>query len=260
MKKFSIFPTIALALGILMIFCPSASSHFQELIPSKVLITPDSGKTVGLGIIFTHPMEGGPVMEMGFPSQFGVLASGVKTDLLDTLQVGDIDGKTVYSASYDVRMPGDYVFYIEPAPYYEPAEEKMIIHYTKVVVSAYGDETGWDAMVGFPVEIEPLTRPYGLWAGNIFSGVVMKDGNPVPYAEIEVEYLNDGAAVEIPGDAFITQVIKADSNGVFYYAMPRAGWWAFAALIDGEPMMNPEGEMVDVELGALMWVNCREMK
>ena len=59
----------------------------------------------------------------------------------------------------------------------------------------------------------------------------------------------------------MTQVIKADGNGVFSYAMPRAGWWAFAALVDGdEKMRNPEGEEVDVELGALMWVRCRDMK
>jgi cobalt/nickel transport protein len=66
--------------------------------------------------------------------------------------------------------------------------------------------------------------------------------------------------VGIPNDAYITQVIKADGSGVFSYAMPRAGWWGFAALVDGDPMKNPDGEMVDVELGALMWVYCEEMK
>ncbi len=241
-----------LVAGIVVFLTVSAWAHFQELIPSPYIVTAESGKTVSLDIVFTHPMEGGPVMEMGKPVQFGVLAGGVKTNLLDTLQPKMVDGKTAYSAEYSVKMPGDYIFYIEPAPYWEPAEGKMIIHYTKVVVDAYGDETGWDAMVGFPVEIEPLVRPYGLWAGNLFRGVVMKDGMPVPYAEVEVEYLNEGGAVEVPEDVFITQVIKADGQGMFSYAMPRAGWWGFAALVDGAPMKNPDGEMVDVEQGALM--------
>ena len=47
---------------------------------------------------------------------------------------------------------------------------------------------------------------------------------------------------------------------MFCYAMPRAGWWAFAALVDGdEKMPNPDGEASDVELGALMWVRVADM-
>jgi cobalt/nickel transport protein len=116
-------------------------------------------------------------------------------------------------------------------------------------------------MVGLPVEIEPLVRPYGLWTGNTFRGIVRKGGKPVPFAEIEVEYYNEGRAVEPPADPFVTQVVKAGADGEFAYTMPRAGWWGFAALVDGdEPMANPDGEMVDVELGGLMWVRVLDMK
>ena len=224
-------------------------------------MTAQTGKTVDLDIIFTHPMEQGPTMEMAEPVGFGVLARGEMQDLKGTLEATKVDGKTAYTASYTVKAPGDHIFYIEPAPYWEPAEEKMIVHYTKVVVNAFGDEEGWDEMVGFPVEIEPLVRPYGLWTGNVFRGTVKKSGKPVPFAEIEVEYWNEGSKVVVPADPYITQVIKADANGVFCYAMPKAGWWAFAALIDGdEKMKNPDGEDVDVELGALIWVNCTDMK
>ncbi|MFQ6098554.1 MAG: DUF4198 domain-containing protein, partial [Armatimonadota bacterium] len=103
-------------------------------------------------------------------------------------------------------------------------------------------------------------RPYALWTGNVFRGIVKKRGKPVPFAEVEVEYWNEDR-VKIPADPFVTQVIKADRNGVFSYAMPRAGWWAFAALIDGdEKMENPDGEKVDVEWGALIWVKTVDMK
>jgi hypothetical protein len=78
--------------------------------------------------------------------------------------------------SVPVAEPGDYVFFLEPTPYWEPAERKMIVHYTKVVVDVLGAEQGWDAMVGFPVEIEPLVRPFGLWTGNTFRGIVGRDG------------------------------------------------------------------------------------
>ena len=237
-----------------------ALGHFQVMVPSTDIVSPGGSTTVSLDIVFTHPMARGPVMDMGRPRQLGVLANGKKQDLRESLKARDVDGKTAYTASYKIKAPGDHVFFIEPAPYWEPAEQKMIVHYTKVVVEAMGAEEGWDAMVGFPVEIEPLARPYGLWAGNVFRGIVRKNGKPVPFAELEVEYLNTGGKVKIPADPFITQVIKADAHGVFSYAMPRGGWWAFAALIDGdEQMKSPEGNLVDVELGALMWVKAVEM-
>ena len=238
-----------------------AWGHFQLIIPSTDIVTAEGPRTVSLDILFTHPMEGGPVMEMGPPKQFGVLTGGRKTDLLPSLKARKLDGKTAYTASYTVKAPGDHVFYIEPAAYWEPAEGKMIVHYTKVVVNAFGAEEGWDELLGLPVEIEPLVRPYGLWTGNLFRGIVRKGGKPVPFAEIEVEYRNVGGKVKPPADPFVTQVIKADPNGVFAYAMPRAGWWGFAALVDGdEKMKNPDGKDVDVELGALIWVRCVDMK
>jgi nickel transport protein len=239
----------------------SAWAHFQVLVPQTDIVIASGNRTVNLEMIFTHPMDGGPVMEMGKPRQFGVVMNGKKTDLLKSLKTRKVKRKTTYTASFKVKQPGDHVFFLEPAPYWEPAEQKMIVHYTKVVVNALGEEDGWDAMVGFPVEIEPLVRPYGLWTGNLFRGIVKKDGKPVAFAEIEVEYLNKGGKVKPPADAFITQVIKADANGTFAYAMPRAGWWSFAALIDGEEKMkNPDGKQVDVELGALIWVKCTDMK
>ena len=239
----------------------AAYAHFQVLKPSTDIVGAKDDRTVDLDIVFTHPMEGGPVMNMASPKRFGVLVRGKTHDLMGTLEGRTISGKTAYSSSYRVAAPGDHVFFVEPAPYWEPAEGKMIVHYTKVVVNAYGDCDGWDAMVGFPVEIEPLVRPYGLWTGNLFRGIVRSGGKPVPFAEIEVEYHNVGGKVRAPSDPFITQVIKADANGVFAYAMPRAGWWAFAALVDGpQKAKNPQGEDVDVELGALMWVKCVDME
>ena len=245
--------------------CAAASlptwAHFQVLIPSTDSVSADGERTVQLNVLFTHPMEQGPAMEMAEPVQFGVLTGGEKTDLRNSLEPKKVDGKTAYTAEYEVKRPGDHIFYIEPAPYWEPAEECMIVHYTKVVVDSMCEEDAWDASVGFPVEIEPLVRPYGLWTGNEFRGVVTKNGKPVPNAEIEVEYNNEGGQVEIPGDPFVTQVIKADKNGTFSYSMPREGWWAFAALLEGdEKIKNPEGEEVDVEMGALMWVHVTDMK
>ena len=238
-----------------------AESHFLLLVPSTDVVEAGDGKTLELEIAFTHPMQSGPVMEMAPPRQFGVLLDGKKHDLRELLKTRKLDGKTAYRARAKVARPDDYIFFIEPAPYWEPAEGKMIIHYTKVVVDVLGAQQGWDAAVGFPVEIEPLVRPFGLWTGNSFRGIVKRNGKPVPFAEIEVEYYNRGGKVKIPNDALVTQVIKADASGVFSYTMPRAGWWGFAALVDAEEKINnPDGQPVDVELGGLIWVRTVDME
>ena len=247
---------VAAALGLPL----GAAAHFQELIPSTEILDADTGADLSLALTFTHPMEQGPAMAMGEPAAFGVLTAAGRQDLSASLKPTEVDGKQAYTADFKVPGPGGYVFFVEPAPYWEPAEGVMIVHYTKTVVDAFGAETGWDRLVGLPVEIEPLTRPYGLWTGNLFTGLVRKGGAPVPFAEVEVEWRNDGS-VTPPAGPFVTQVLKADANGVFSYAMPRAGWWGFAALIEGdEPMPNPAGEPVPVEQGALIWVRARDME
>ena len=254
------FTSLLVGFAILLI-STSASAHFQTLLPSRDIVTAETGRTIELDIRFTHPMEWGPVMEMKKPTHFGAIANGRTIDLMETLIPRQIAGATAYTSSFTVKEPADYLFYIDPAPYWEPAEQKMIIHYTKVVVDAYGSEDGWDASTGQPVEIMPLVRPYGLWTGNIFRGIVTHNGKPVPFAEIEVEYYNQNKKVAIPADPFITQVIKADGQGIFAYAMPRSGWWGFAALIDGDkPLPGPDGKPVAVELGGLIWVRVQDMK
>lgn len=234
-----------------------AAAHFQEIIPSADVL-PEGGR-VTVDLVFTHPMDRGPVMEMAAPTRVGVLAGGTITDLAGALQSAPVDGRSAWRLTHDLAEPGAAVFFVAPAPYWEPSEGKFIIHYAKVVVDSYASGEGWDALVGLPVEIRPLTRPTGLWTGNLFSGVVLKDGAPVPFAEIEVEYRNDGS-VSAPNDAFVTQVITADAAGTFHYAMPRAGWWGFAALVEGDtPMTSPEGAEVPVEEGGLIWVQATDM-
>jgi cobalt/nickel transport protein len=217
-------------------------------------------KPVKLDLRFTHPMEWGPLMEMAAPKKFGVLVDGQKRDLTDSLKASKIDGKTVWSAEFTPKFPGDAIFYVEPAPYWEKAERKYIIHMAKTVVDSMGSGEGWDKLVGLPVEIKPLTRPYGLYEGDVFSGQVLKDGKPVPFAEIEVEYYNEGKKASAPTEMHIAKVLKAGPDGVFVCALPRAGWWGVAALVDGPKTKGPDGKEAETELGALIWLKAYSWK
>jgi cobalt/nickel transport protein len=194
------------------------------------------------------------------PKVFDVLAGGKRQNLLDSLEAAKVMGHSAWKAAYAIKRPGAYIYSMEPQPYWEPAEDAFIIHYTKTVVAAFGDDEGWDEELGLKTEIVPLSKPFGLYAGNVFQGIVKLDGKPIPYAEVEVEYYNRDQQYTAPSDYMITQTIKADGNGVFTYAAPVAGWWGFAALNGADFKLPHQGQQKDVELGAVIWVEFQEMK
>jgi cobalt/nickel transport protein len=229
------------------------------VIPSDSMVMQGEGKGVRVILSFSHPFEG-LGMELVKPRFFGVVANGKKADLLGTLKKTKAMGHTAWETTYTIKRPGVTIFYMEPMPYWEPAEDCFIVHYTKTVVTAFGDDEGWDREIGLKTEIVPLSKPFGLYAGNVFQGIVKLDGKPVPYAEVEVEYFNQNGKSEAPTDYMVTQTIKADRNGVFTYASPRAGWWGFAALNTSEKKMKHKGQDEDIEIGAVLWVRFHDWK
>lgn len=246
------------------VFCPLLFSghvlaHYGMIIPSDQIVTQGENKTITLDLRFWHPMEGIP-MSLVKPVHFDVVANGQKVNLLDTLQSKKVKDNQAWSTEYTIKRPGLYIFTMEPKPYWEPAENKFIVHYTKTVVTAFGDDEGWDTPVGLKTEIVPLAKPYAQYTGNVFQGIVLVNGKPVPYSEVEVEYYNEDGTSEAPNDYMVTQTIKADANGVFTYAAPKAGWWGFAALNPSDAPIKHEGQDKEVELGAVLWINFVDMK
>lgn len=241
------------AVSFLLCVCENGSAHFGMVIPSDSMVMQGDNKSISLKLSFSHPMEG-IGMEMVKPEAFGVISNGKKQDLIRDLKEIKVMGLMAWQADYKVKRPGLYVFYMEPKPYWEPAEDCYIVHYTKTVVTAFGNDEGWDEEIGLKTEIVPLAKPYGLYEGNVFQGIVRVDGKPVPYAEVEVEYYNEDGKSEAPTDYMVTQTIKADQNGVFTYAAPRAGWWGFSALTTADYNLEHEGKNKDVEIGAVLWI------
>ncbi len=254
MKKLLSFIVIALLLA----FSSQSFAHFGMLIPSDNMVMQDDNRTVNLQFSFSHPMEmiG---MELVKPKAVNVVTGGQTDDLLDALKSVRVMDHSAWGLDYQIKRPGVYTFYMEPQPYWEPAEDVFIIHYTKTVVTAFGDDEGWDQEIGLKTEIVPLSKPFGLYAGNVFQGIVKFDGKPVPYAEVEVEFYNQDKRSQAPTDYMVTQTIKADLNGVFTYAVPNAGWWGFAALNEADfKLKTSSGEEKGVELGAVIWVHFEE--
>ncbi|MBE7560806.1 DUF4198 domain-containing protein [bacterium] len=236
-----------------LLLAPAAWAHFGMIIPSDSMVMMEDNRTLALTLSFSHPCEA-EGMEMARPAAFGVIADGSRLDLSATLQPTQVLGHAGWKAEYAVKRPGVLTFFMSPQPYWEPAEDCFIVHHTKSVVAAFGEEEGWNQPVGLPLEIVPLTRPFGLYAGNVFSGVVLKDGKPLAGAPVEVEYYNRDGRLSPPNDYFITQTVLTDERGAFHYSPPAAGWWGFAALVEDEKTMPREGQEKSVELGGVLWV------
>ncbi len=256
MKKLNV---IAVLTVLFLIISSSSFAHFGMIIPSDSMVMQGDARDLSLTVSFSHPFEM-VGMDMEKPSKFELVLNGKKTDLLPSLKETRVMERKAWINDYKIKRPGIYWFHMEPKPYWEPAEDCYIIHYTKTIVAAFGEDSGWDEPLGLKTEIVPVTRPFGLYAGNVFQGVVLVDGKPAPGTEVEIEYYNKEKKSEAPNDYFVTQVVKADNNGVFTYAVPKAGWWGFAGLNTSDKQIKYKGENKDVEIGAVLWIEFKEMK
>ena len=239
------------------LLCASfAFAHFGVILPSESVVEDEANSKLNLKLEFTHPFEKMP-MNLELPNVAEVAINGEKKSILQDLKEQKNGENTFYTTEFEVKEPGIYQFYFDPKPYFEPAEEKFIRHITKTIVDAYGYGDGWDEAIGTKAEIIPLTRPFGLYAGNLFSAKVLYKGKPAANVEVEVEFYND-KNLKAPSEDHITQVVKTNENGEFSFVMPLSGWWGFAALIDDDESIEKDGKKYPVELGAVIWVETKD--
>ena len=234
----------------------SVFAHFGVILPSESVVEDEAKSKLNLKLEFTHPFEQN-LMNLEKPNAFEAVVNGEKKSILETLKEQKNGENSSYTAEFDAKEPGMYQFYFDPKPYFEPAEEKFIRHITKTIVDAYGYGEGWDEPVGAKAEIIPLTRPFGLYAGNSFSAKVLYKGKPAADTEVEVEFYNT-KNLKAPSEDHITQVVKTNANGEFSFVMPLAGWWGFAALIDDDEEIEKDGKKYPVELGGVIWVETKD--
>lgn len=259
-------------------FITPALAHFQ------MLYTPESalekGGEMTLKLVFTHPFDAGHTMDMGPVEEFYVVqqrgeeGEAKKIDLKEYLKEISWESLTNKGKAYEAVLPAqvvrsmsDYVFVVVPTPYYEASDEEYIQQFTKMIINVGGVPGNWHKPVGLPTEIVPLDKPYAIWTGGIFRGVVLSNGQPVPNAELEIEYLNHtpdmeknafekDAKIKAPHSAFETMGIRANDRGEFAIGLPKAGWWGIAALGVG-----PEDEYKGKGLAqeAVLWIQVTDM-
>lgn len=252
-----------------------AHAHFQLLYTAESALP--KAQATEMALVFSHPFHNGYPMDMGTPQEFFVIQDRgediphKKTDLRKYLKPvvwtnSDKQSAEAFTASLPksvTRSLGDYSFILVPAPYYEEAEDKYIQQYTRTMINVGGVPGSWDAHLDqLPVQIVPLDKPYANWVGGVFRGVVMAGGEPVPNAEIEIEFINHDPLIDearfdpqgkikAPQDSFGTMSIRANALGEVTIGLPREGWWGICALdlVDGATYQGKE-----MSVDAVLWV------
>lgn len=243
-----------------------AHAHFQ-LIHTQTAIIERAGKVPAL-LAFWHPMANEHAMDMAKPQQVYMLHRGKRVDLADSLQSMTLSGAHNKAQAWAIDVPvkrsGDYVLVVEPAPYFEESEDIYIQQITKAYLNRNQFPSDWADVQGLKAEIRPLVKPYNVAVGSSFRGQVLSNGQAVANAEIEVEFMHSPPnasngkvsskkAMELPGGSM---TILADEQGYFSMAIPKAGFWGFAALGVGS---DTEHEGKELSQDAVIWIQAHEL-
>jgi len=250
---------------------------------SQLMYTPEmtlnTGKSINLVHVQMHPYTNLKTYDMGTqhkgdqrlePEEFYVMHKTIKTDLKDTLKPIVFTGKNEaksYTSKYKAKKMGDHLFVMKPAPSFSEVEGIYLQMITKMFVNVAGKPTDWDKELGLEAEIIPLSKPYGIWAGSSFSGMVKASGIPVPFAHIEVELLNYDIDMEnnkttnmktnAPQQSFKVIEFKANERGEFTFHIPKEGLWSFNAKGIGH---NKKFKGRELSQDAVIWVQSKNIK
>lgn len=218
---------VILAVTPLLLLAGTALAHFPILLPA----TPWGrvGEELELVHSFGHPfeVERAPAAR---PLRFSVFPpDGDAVDLLPTL--GEEGAARMdWRARYTPRQRGDHLVALT-SPVGEH-DGRPWQDFTKLVLHVPAVQRGWDRVLGDPLEVVPLTRPYGIAVGASVRAEVLADGQPLAHAVVEVERCNTTAPDPLPPEPFVTRVEKTDRSGALATTLERAGWWILSARRD----------------------------
>jgi len=205
----------------------------------------------------------GLIMDM--PQLFAVLRYDKDTPMKDGVAqperrdlLGDMEeirylNQKAWGTNVALTKPGLYQFIIEGRPWWDATHGRFLQHYVKTTLPVYGVERGWSLPVGQRFEIVPLSRPFGLTAPAMFSGVVLMDGKPLAAASVRMARINTEKR-SVPTSWHEDIAARTDSKGEFSFVLNQPGWWCCMASIPGDPLKGPDGQPKPLQLGALFWL------
>lgn len=117
-----------------------------------------------------------------------------------------------------------------------------------------GLSKGWEEPLGIPLEIVPLTRPYGILPGDAFRVQLLHEGKPLSGAAIYAEkYFMPPLKTKHPSDVIITRTVHTDSIGTATVTLNSPGWWIlFTAYEKGD--LSKDDKEGPVLIQDALWV------
>jgi len=245
-----------------------ALAHFQTIYTPSFII--DEPAEVPLKLIFWHPFLGGPNVDMPRPERFYAISRFQEIDLVPSLREtvfhGPENPATAFDATLPVRQAGDYVVVLEGGLFFDEAAGGYIQQFAKAILNRGGLPTDWNIPVGLPTEIMPLTKPYNVMAGSTFTGMLTRNGEPLPFWEIEIVYLSaePDMATNTVGEPTVSPppgglvVVTTDGQGIFTVGVPRPGFWGFGALGSGPQSETADGQPLSQD--AILWIEAHALQ
>ena len=266
-KPGGIFPQGFLILAALtwtLLSAPPALAHFHVLWPQSEGCYAKPGEGMTWKCFWGHPFEmliSDAQPPKGFifnPQKQNENLTATEITLKDQASGQD---RKAFELEYKPPGPGDYYLCLESPPYFIPEEQVFWQDYVKEPLHVLSGK-GWDQLVGLPVEIVPLTRPYGWPAGSVFKGQALVKKMALTRATVEIEKFT-GFFVsrdQHPKDRLgaenaplITRVTKTDHMGYFVCTLDSPGWWIISVSAPGGKKVH-ERKTYPVEMRGCLWV------
>ncbi|MBL4844330.1 MAG: DUF4198 domain-containing protein [Planctomycetes bacterium] len=172
-------------------------------------------------------------------------------------------GTKAYRVTHVPKFSGDWIYSFHCGETLEKPQRR-VADYVKVILHVRhetGAQVGWRRVIGDPMEIVPMTRPYLIPVGSVFRGKVVfnsklgpRDFKSRPMLEGVVEaesYTPDRR----PGHSYLPANrlgVTTDRNGVFAITLPTRGWWLLTVATDGGP--GEQGLSKVSQRRASLWV------
>lgn len=204
-----------------------AAAHFHILLPSAAVTK--RGQAVQFSYRWGHPFEHQMFDAQPPQAWFVLTPDGKRVDLSTTNELQRGEGQTIaYRAWLTPEKRGDYTCVLQCPPVWMEQDAEFVHDTVRVAVHVQAQKR-WDAAAEQPLDLVPLTRPYGLSPGTVFQGQVLANGKPLAGELVEIERYNASPPKTLPPDEYITRTAKTDPNGVVTATLPDAGWWCLTA-------------------------------
>jgi uncharacterized GH25 family protein len=231
------------------------------LLPDKA--SARKGEAVTFTYQFGHPFEHQLFDAPPLAGAYVLTPAGKRVDLakrFEKVQVPGADKKpvTAYRLQFTPEQRGDYVFVVHAQPAWIEDEKEWLEDTARVVLHVQAQK-GWHAEGDGPLQLLPLTRPYGLQPGAVFQAQALyteRSGAPAkpwPGATFEIERYNAAPPKKLPPDEHVTRTARADPNGVVTTTLPEPGWWGVTA-VQELGTRDRDGKSYPVRRRASLWV------